>query len=144
MLSSSVINFEEVCCVPRERISITYAFSSWTMNAFRNCYNIRMLWYNMTFFFFFLINDYFCIIKISSSALLIIKLNKKEWYRGWEQGQMTCEVYRDIVWAGTGVKKARAHLDLNYSKGHWRARKNVFLGASANNKRVRKIWAPDG
>ena len=52
------------------------------------------------------------------NKLLLEKLeHKKGAYRGWKQGQVAWEEYKEIVWAARNqVKKAKALIELNLSR----------------------------
>ena len=73
---------------------------------------------------------------------LLAKLeHKKEAYRGWKQGQVAWEEYREIVRAARDqVRKAKALLELNLA-GTSRATRKASIGASVIKERLGKMWA---
>ena len=63
--------------------------------------------------------------------------HKKEAYRGWKQGQVACEEYREIVRAARDqVRKAKALIALNLARDVKSKKKSFYKYVSGK----RKIW----
>jgi len=76
---------------------------------------------------------------------LLAKLKqKKEAYRGWKQGQVACEEYREIVQvAREQFKKAKALTELNLTRDV-KGNKKAFVRFVRIEGRLGKMWALSG
>ena len=69
---------------------------------------------------------------------------KKQAYRGWEQGQVTWEEYRETVQAARDqVRKTKALIELNRARDI-RDNKKSFHRYIGHKRRLGKMWALSG
>ena len=74
---------------------------------------------------------------------LLTKLgHKKEVYKSWKQGQVTQEEYRDTVQlCRDGVRKAKAHLELNLARDV-KHNKKGFYSYTGDKRKTRENVGP--